>query len=295
MTALADYDRLWKEIITELFEEFLLFFSPDLYEQVDFSTSPISLEQELHKISPKAKSKNRRSDKLINVRLKNGEEQWVLVHIEIQGTSDEDFPKRMFQYFYRVLDRYDQQLYTIALYTDEREAFKPNCYDYSFFGTTLIYTFNTYKILEQEEEELLHSHNPFALAVLAGLYMLKSRKQDQKYYKAKLFKLLLTDKKIPKGKIRPLLIFIDHLIELPEKDTEQLVQEISPLIEKEDKGMGLSLDDTSIAQYYKKIGMEKGRKEGIKETAQRMLKEGISIEIVVKVTGLTEEEIKKLN
>ena len=174
---MPDYDRLWKEIVTELFEEFLLFFAPDLFEKVDFSKPPISLEQELHKIFPKAKTINRKSDKLIKVNLKSGEEKWILVHIEIQGKSEKEFPKRMFQYFYRVLDRYDQQLYTIALYTDDTASFQPNSYNYSFYGTKLIYTFNTYKILEQEDEALLRSHNPFALAILAGLYVLKSRKR----------------------------------------------------------------------------------------------------------------------
>ena len=33
-----DYDHMWKDVITELFEELLLFFSPDLYEYVDFTT-----------------------------------------------------------------------------------------------------------------------------------------------------------------------------------------------------------------------------------------------------------------
>lgn len=33
-----DYDQLWKDVIAELFEEFLLFFAPELYEQVDFGT-----------------------------------------------------------------------------------------------------------------------------------------------------------------------------------------------------------------------------------------------------------------
>ncbi|WP_244910487.1 hypothetical protein [Caldibacillus thermoamylovorans] len=32
----TDYDALWKKIISELFEEFILFFAPDLYEVIDF-------------------------------------------------------------------------------------------------------------------------------------------------------------------------------------------------------------------------------------------------------------------
>ena len=45
-------------------------------------------------------------------------------------------------------------------------------------------------------------------------------------------------------------------------------------------------------------GMEKGMKKGIKngkiETAKKMLEEKIAIDVIIKCTGLNEEEIKKL-
>jgi hypothetical protein len=57
-----------------------MFFAPELYEKEDFLKPPISLEQELHRIYPKAKakSKNPRSDKLIRISLKNGEDHGYL-------------------------------------------------------------------------------------------------------------------------------------------------------------------------------------------------------------------------
>jgi predicted transposase/invertase (TIGR01784 family) len=42
------------------------------------------------------------------------------------------------------------------------------------------------------------------------------------------------------------------------------------------------------------IGMEKGRLEGIKLTAQKLKREGLSVEIISKVTGLTTDEIEML-
>ncbi|WP_338452444.1 NAD(P)H-dependent oxidoreductase [Niallia oryzisoli] len=81
--AYPDYDHLWKDIITDLFEEFLLFFSPELYEQVDFTIPPEFLEQKLHTIIPESLSNKRFSDKLVILKLKNGDEQWVYVHVEV--------------------------------------------------------------------------------------------------------------------------------------------------------------------------------------------------------------------
>ena len=42
-----DFDGNWKEIITEFFEQFVAFFMPDLYAEVNFSRPVEFLEQEL--------------------------------------------------------------------------------------------------------------------------------------------------------------------------------------------------------------------------------------------------------
>lgn len=200
--SLPDYDRLWKEIISELFEEFLLFFVPEMYEQVDFSKLPQSKEQELHKIFPSSKTKNRRADKLVGLQLKSGQEQWILVHIEVQRKRETAFPKRMFQYFYRALDKFNQNIYAIALFIDDSPTFKPNTYHYHFFGTNLMYKYDMYKILDQDEQQLQQSNNPFALVILAGLFVIKGKKHHNlKYsYKRKLMRLLLENTSIRRKK-----------------------------------------------------------------------------------------------
>lgn len=70
-----DEDGLWKKIIAELFEEFMLFFAPDLSEEIVFSRSPDFLQQELYqKIIQKKKGRNH-ADQIVKVFLKNGEER----------------------------------------------------------------------------------------------------------------------------------------------------------------------------------------------------------------------------
>ncbi|WP_157404663.1 hypothetical protein [Shouchella shacheensis] len=41
-----------KKVITELFEPFMLFVAPDLYEKLEWSKKPDSLEQEFQRIFP---------------------------------------------------------------------------------------------------------------------------------------------------------------------------------------------------------------------------------------------------
>jgi predicted transposase/invertase (TIGR01784 family) len=51
---------------------------------------------------------------------------------------------------------------------------------------------------------------------------------------------------------------------------------------------------TSWERSAKKEGIKEGIKEGKLETAKRMLLDDISLEKVVKYTGLTEKEVKAL-
>ena len=66
--------------------------------------------------------------------------------------------------------------------------------------------------------------------------------------------------------------------------------------------MGLSLEDTSFAKYFKKEGFQEGIQEGIEkgekqkaiEIAKKLLQNGISVEVVADTTGLTMEELNKI-
>ncbi|WP_394234241.1 Rpn family recombination-promoting nuclease/putative transposase [Niallia oryzisoli] len=291
-----DYDHLWKDVITDLFEEFLLFFSPELYEHVDFTVPPEFLEQELHTIIPESQANKRYSDKLVKLKMKNSEEQWVLVHVEVQGDYKKDFPKRMFQYFYRVMDHYDQQIFALAIFTSNRSSSKMTSFHYDFFGTIIDYHYHTYRIASQSELDLLKSNNPFAIAVLAGLYVSKSKKNNHLKikFKRKLMRLLLQDKMKEQGAnreyIQKLFIFIDNILRLPKSAEDKLYKELKPLVEKEETGMGLSLENTPFAKFLRK----EAKKENSIEIATRLLNDGFSDEIVAKYTGLSINEVIKV-
>ncbi|QQK75331.1 Rpn family recombination-promoting nuclease/putative transposase [Salicibibacter cibarius] len=288
----------------------MLFFAPDLYEEMDWSKTPDSLEQELHRIFPKWKKGTKYTDKLMKVPLKSSKEQWVLVHVEVQADEDNDFSKRMFQYFYRIFDKYNKNIYAIALLADPTYTFKPTAYEYQFHGTHLTYAYNAYKFLDQDEEKLLQSDNPFAYVVLAGIYMQKSRNDADKRYqfKRRLFELLLQDpEKNAREYVHSLLYFIDYVLQIPEDMSKKLQEEVKPMIGKEANDMDKTKhpDPPTLKPLLDELrqeGKELGRREGIaegqrertKEIAVAMLKEGIPIESIMKVTGLNDEELSEI-
>ena len=150
----VNQDGLWKKVIGELFEDFLLFFAPELHQEVDFSKAPDFLQQELFQEILDQKKGTTYADQIVKVQLKNGEEQWILVHIEVEGSAGSDFSKRMFKYFYRIFDKYNHEIVAFAVLTDAGDKVKSSTFNYSYFGTTLDYKYNIRKVSDYDEREL---------------------------------------------------------------------------------------------------------------------------------------------
>ena len=105
-------DILWKAILEDIFDDFLRFFLPDADLIFDMSRGFEFLDKELEQIFPPEgdEFKPKHVDKLVKVFTRTGDEEWILIHIEVQGHTDKDFAKRMFTYFSRIFDRYDRPI-----------------------------------------------------------------------------------------------------------------------------------------------------------------------------------------
>ncbi|MGH9802341.1 MAG: cytosolic protein, partial [Blastocatellia bacterium] len=97
-TEQQDYDSPWKEMLERFFEPCIAFFFPKAHAQIDWSRGVEFLEKELQKIMADAAIGRRLADKLAKVYLLNGEELWVLVHLEVQGQQQKKFEQRMYVY-----------------------------------------------------------------------------------------------------------------------------------------------------------------------------------------------------
>ncbi len=93
-----EQDSPWKEVLEELFEDFVENFFPQIYQESDFSKGYEFLDQELQQIAVSSETGKRVVDKLVKVYLIDGSEKWLLIHIEIQGYEQEEFPERMYTY-----------------------------------------------------------------------------------------------------------------------------------------------------------------------------------------------------
>ena len=84
----TDYDSPWKEVIEVYFTQFIEFFFPQAYTEIDWQQLYEFLDTELQQLEPEAEIGRRLVDKVAKVWLLDGEEAWVLVHVEVQGQYD---------------------------------------------------------------------------------------------------------------------------------------------------------------------------------------------------------------
>lgn len=115
----TDYDSPWKEIIESYFEQFIAFFFIEAHPDIDWSCGYEFLDKELAQVVREAESGRTIVDKLVKVWLKDGEETWLLIHIEVQSQAQADFPLRMFTYNYRLFDRYQKEVVSFAVLADD--------------------------------------------------------------------------------------------------------------------------------------------------------------------------------
>jgi len=175
------YDSPWKEAIEHYFPEFMMFYFPDAYAVIDWSKEHVFLDQELRAVVQDAELGTRFVDKLVRVTELSGEESWIYIHVEVQGTRQAEFAQRMFVYNYRIFDRYKKPVASLAVLADEHKHWKPTSYGYNVLGCRHTLEFPVAKLTDYDEklDELLASENAFGLITAAHILTRQTRKKHQ--------------------------------------------------------------------------------------------------------------------
>jgi hypothetical protein len=191
-----------------------------------------------------------------------GEETWVLVHIEVQSQEESNFAQRMYVYHYRIFDRYQRSVASLAVLGDERATWRPNQFSDELWGCEVRFRFPVVKLLDYEQrwQELEASRNPFATVVMAHLKAQETRNDARERFSSKLY---LTRRLYEQGYEREDVInlfrFIDWVMSLPEELEQDFWREVVQL--QEERRMPYI---TSI----ERIGIKKGIKQGLLEAIE---------------------------
>jgi len=258
-----NYDSPWKEAVEHYFPEFIEFYFPRAYAQIDWSKEHVFLDQELRAVVQDAELGKRFVDKLVRVTLLNGDEKWIYIHIEVQGTRQTEFAERMFVYNYRLYDRYRRPIASMAVLADEHANWRPDYFSYGVLGSETSIRFPIAKLTDYHDKvnELLAADNSFAIVTATHILTQRTRKNDEERYQAKrLLVRLLYQRKWDKQRVIDLFGVIDWMMRLPEELEQQLWQEIEILEENEKMQYVTSVERMGIAK-----GRQEGRQEGLQE------------------------------
>lgn len=278
-----EYDSPWKEAIENYFQECIEFFFPVAAQGIDWKRGYTFLDKELQQVVRDAELGQRFVDKLVQVWQLNGEEKWVLIHLEVQSYEETNFPQRMYVYHYRLFDRYNRSIASLAILGDDRPTWKPNQFSDELWGCEIKFKFPIVKLLEYSQQwtELEASSNPFATVVMAHLKAKETRQDNQgrKQWKVNLTKRLY-EKGYQREDIINLFRFIDWVMKLPEELENSFWQEVTQYEEEKKMPYITSVERRGIEQGLQQ-GLQQGKVEGFIEGIK------MSLEIKFGSDGLT--------
>jgi hypothetical protein len=224
----------------------------------------------------------------------------------VQGYADEHFPKRMFVYFYRILDRFDKPVTSLAILTDDYDHFHPEKYEIDFLGSKMTYRFNTYKLSKKTADDFANKGNIFSLIMeSAWLGLAKNRRGDEALYNQAIqLKRKWLDGGFPKEKIRKALQFLAYYLTFDkpeislklkqEMQTTQMTLGIEELVKEHLKQEylqeGIQKGEKLGIQKGEKLGIQKGEKigiqKGIKLSVETMLQKGFEPAFIAEALSL---------
>jgi len=261
-----DYDSPWKDILELYFAEFMAFFFPAAHADIDWSRGYESLDAELQQIVRDAELGKRWADKLMQVYRRTGEALIVLIHLEIQGQVERNFPQRMYVYNYRLFDKYDRPIVSLAVLGDDDPNWRPSVYQTELWGCETGIRFPIVKLTDYEPRwaELEQDRNPFAVMVMAHLRTWVTKRDPTARLASKMALVRsLYERGYERQRILELFRFVDWLLYLPAEWESRFHEQLQ------------AYEATMSTPYITGIerqGIEKGFQQGIEVHARASLR-----------------------
>ena len=265
----ADNDSPWKEILEAYFPQAMQFFFPKTAVLIDWERPHEFLDKEFQQIARESEQGRRYADKLVKVWQVQGQEIWLLIHIEIQAKPEDTFAERMFSYNLRIFDKFSKPAISLAILCDTDTTWRPHQYSYDYPDTKLNFEFGTVKLLDYQNRwtELEASDNPFATVVMAHL---KTQETSKKLGERKNWKFSLIRRLYEQGwqerDIRNLYRFIDWVMILPKALEAEFWQDFKQFEQEQ---------SMSYVTTGERIGYERGQQEQAQNLILRLLQKRV--------------------
>ena len=261
----ADFDSPWKDALEIFFRSLIELCFPRIAEAIDWASPVEFLDTELHEILMGLAAGRLHVDKLARVRLRSGEAQIILLHVEVQHHPQSNFAERLYSYHIRLSQR-AEPVVTAAILADAQPNWRPHRYERELLGCRVVFDFPVCKLqdLLSDREALERSRSPAAFLVLANWAAQTTAADDRERFAWKLRLMRgLYRVEFSRNEIVELYRFLDWLLQLPEALEHDFREEI---IRTEEKSMPYV---TSIERFAIEKGREEGREEGMEKGIEK--------------------------
>jgi predicted transposase YdaD len=256
-TAMTEHDRLFKELLSTFFVEFLDLFLPQVSSQIE-RDSVRFLPQEY--FADLTTGEKKIIDLLAEVKLSGGDAV-ILIHLEAQASSEMDFAQRMFFYFARLYQKYGHRIYPIVVFSfDEPFREEPCTHCVEFAGLKILeFNFASIQLNRLHWRDYLNQPNPVAAALMAKMQIAPG---DRPQVKAECLRLLTTLSLDP-ARVELISGFVDTYLRLNAQEEGMFQVEIGKLDESEKVGV------MQIVTSWMEQGIEQGMEQGIEQGMER--------------------------
>ena len=289
-----DHDSLFKELISNLFIEFLEQFAPEVAEAIEPDYFEL-LDKEM--VADVVTGTKHEVDILAKVRLASSEAV-VLVHVETQSYPQAEFGKRMLHYYFDISRTHNLPTYPIAIFSyDKPLKPEPFVVEHSVFGQDILrFQFKVLQLNQMSWREFAGTKNP---AVVALMSKMQIPQQDRVKVRME-FLRLFTTLKLSHKKLRIIEKFMWTYLRLNNTEEAQLLKEIETTLPAEAR-QKYEQYFTSYEIKANEEGIAEGIAQGIQQShsriAKRILQEKFgerADSILIKVEQLANNEVEDL-
>ncbi len=246
---MIDHDRLFKELISTFFVEFLDLFLPQIAKDIDRDEIHFLPQEVFNDVTSGEKKE---IDLLAQMHYQQ-QETYFLIHVENQSYSQSEFAKRMFKYFARLYEKYDLPIYPVVIFSfDEPKRLESKNHRVSFPDLNVLdFNFAAIQLNQLSWRNYLTQSNPVAAALMSKMNI---PKEERPQVKAECLRLLTTLKLDP-ARMQLISGFVDVYLNLNMTEEEVFKATVDR--------MGLTNEEVymEIVTSWKREGRQEGRQE----------------------------------
>ncbi len=250
---MIDHDRLFKELLSTFFVEFLELFFPDVVQYLDHN-SLVPMDKEL--FTDVTSGERYEADLVMRAQFR-GQASQFLVHVEHQSSSQTDFNRRMFRYFARLHETHALPVYPIVVFShDSPRRPEPDSYRVEF-SDFLVLDFH-YRVIQLNRlawQDFVNQPNPVASALMAKMQM---EPQERPTVKIECLQLLASLGLNP-AQVQLISGFIDTYLKLSQTEQARFQAELDRIEPRKQEEV------MEIVTSWMEEGLQRGRQEGLEQ------------------------------